>query len=120
MTGRHAATALADLLERENAALAALDLGGAAAMLAEKQQAVAALAAAPADTLPAAERRRLAERLRRLAEENRLLLEQGLRVQGRVIGMLVQALPRPAVPRYGAGGAIAPSGTAPLIVSARA
>lgn len=119
-----AAVALADTLTRENAALLAQDLAGAAAMLERKQAAAAAFAAAQAEASepapPDVDRQRLAAQLRDLATENRRLLEQAIRVQGRVIGIVARAAtPRPAMARYGATGAVARGAVAPVIVSAR-
>jgi hypothetical protein len=116
---------LVDILMRENAALQALDLPRAAAMLAEKQQAVDAFAAARTAAVSAASRpliELLAHRLQALAEENRLLLERSIAVQNRVIGVVARAASRVvAAPCYGAGGAIA-CATRPtaLALSARA
>ncbi len=116
-----AAAALADTLARENAALAALDLGAAAALLAEKRAATDTFVRAQAEPSgpPDAEQRRLAERLCRLAEDNRRLLERGIRVQGRVLGLVTKALPKPPAPRYGASGAMARAAMAPMMMSAR-
>ncbi len=113
------AVRLGDLLARENTALAALDLSGAAAMLAEKQEAAAGFALAceraGADaegaSLPAPELAALARRLDAAAAENRRLLERAVVVQGRVIATVARAVPRAlaaAAPRYGAGGGAAP------------
>lgn len=109
-----AAEALAATLARENAALSALDLARAAGLLAEKTAAAAAFAAAVESTrktggIPAAEQAQaaaLAEQLSSLGEGNRLLLEQALHVQGRVLDTIARALPKamPAAPRYGAAG----------------
>ena len=122
-----AAVALADTLARESAALAAMDLAGAAAMLPAKQAAAASFAAAQALPMPPAmpsqveALRAVAERLRDAAEENRRLLERALRVQGRVVGIVARAArPKPAAPRYAASGDLAPDRAAPLLVSARA
>ncbi|MDA8253872.1 MAG: hypothetical protein M0Z28_32510 [Rhodospirillales bacterium] len=115
-----AAVALADTLARENAALAALDLAGAAAMLDAKQAAAAAFAAAQATpAAPDAAHQRLAAQLRDLADENRRLLERAIRVQGRVLEVVARALPKPPGRRYGATGAPARGAVAPVIVSAR-
>jgi hypothetical protein len=121
---REAAERLADVLARENAALAALDLRGAAGMLAEKQQAAAAFAAAqPGAGNPPAE---LARRLRDLAQENREKLEYAINVQRRVIGIIARAI-RSTTPttrqggtRYGATGAMMAGRSAPVTLSARA
>ncbi len=118
---RAAAGALAEALEQENAALAALDLGQAAALFATKQAAADAFIAAQAEAAgtPDAAQRALAGRLRDLAEENRRLLEQGIRIQARVVGVVAKALPRPPAHHYGARGAPAQAAVAPVIVSAR-
>jgi len=103
-----AAELLADTLAAENAALAALDLPAATALLAEKRRATQSLLSAP----PAgATHRRAAEqaldRLRRLSEQNRALLERAIAVQGRVIEIVASAAMQAcAPPRYGAYGPI--------------
>ncbi len=114
-----AAERLATVLARENAALAALDLRGAAGMLAEKQQAAAAFVAAQpgAGTPPAA----MAQRLRDLAEENRARLEHAVAVQRRIIGIIARAVrSASAAPRYGATGVTAAGRPSPVTLSARA
>jgi flagellar biosynthesis/type III secretory pathway chaperone len=130
-----AGRALATLLERENAALAAMDLAGAAALYPAKDAAAAALAAAQREAGEAmrpaldAEQHRLAhelaERLRVLAEENRRLLERAIQVQGQVLGTIARAVamsaPRAQPPRYGATGAFSHARRqAPVVLSARA
>lgn len=119
MTLDDAASQLIDLLERENAALAMLELPAATALLAQKQAAAAAFAAALEQApgiVPAQ-----AEHLRAVAERNRRLLEQALLVQRRVVGMVARAVPKALAPaaRYGATGAVAAARTAPVVVSAR-
>jgi hypothetical protein len=124
-----AAVALADTLAQENEALAVLDFPRAAGLLEAKQRATEALSAAASraagSVQPDAEQlaRDVSARLRDLAAENKRLLEHAIGVQGRVIGMLAQAMPKPTsdAGRYGADGAIA--GTrqpAPMAISARA
>ena len=110
---------LAGVLERENAALAALDLRCAAGMLEEKQQAAAAFVAAqPGGGNPPAE---LARRLRDLAQENGRKLEHAMTVQRRIVGMITRAVRANApAPRYGATGAMAPARSPPFTLSARA
>ena len=130
-----AAEALAETLERENAALAAMDLAGAAALYPRKDAAAAAFAAAQkrlGDTMASAldaEQQRLArhlaERLRALADENRQLLERAIQVQGHVVGTIARAVsqmaPRAQAPRYGARGAMAETRRLPpVMLSARA
>lgn len=104
-----AAVRLAELLDRENAALAALDLPRAASMLADKQNAAAAFAVGQGgvEALQGTQRAAAedtARRLQTLAAENRRLLERAIAVQGRLIGTIVRALPPNAGPRYGARG----------------
>ena len=94
-----AAAALAETLEAENAALAALDLPRAAGLLGEKQRAVAEFA--EAEPNPAADR--MARRLRALALENKRLLERAIAVQGRVIGVVAQAAAASEKTGYGQG-----------------
>ncbi len=114
-----AAEHLAAVLARENAALAALDLRGAAGMLAEKQQAAAAFVAAqPGGRTPSTE---LAQRLRGLAQENRARLEHAVAVQRRIIGIIARAIRGTApAPRYGATGAMAAGRPVAITLSARA
>lgn len=115
-----AAERLADVLRRENAALAAMDLRGAAALLAEKQAAATALL----DSLAGggAPRPLHARLLSDLAAENRRRLEHAIAVQGRVIGLIARALRNatPPAPRYGASGVMVAGRPAPVTLSARA
>ena len=115
-----AAGQLCLLLERENAALSAFDLRGAAALVADKQAAanrLTALAQSRQAVEPAA-----ATRLRELTGQNRRLLQRAIAVQGQVIALIAGALPRQAgLPRYAASGT--PARTAapvPFTLSARA
>ena len=136
-----AVSRLAAVLMAENDALAALDLPRAGAMLAAKIQAMDAFVASQvlaAGVSPrtsngpfvgacASASPRAAgapnERLRALVEENQHLLATALTVQRRVIGIIVNALPRAmqgTAPRYGGGGrAVVPSLRA-VTISARA
>jgi len=99
------ATRLAQILEQENAALAAFDFPRATALLAEKQEALRLFAAEPPGNAPA--------RLRELADTNRRLLERAIAVQGRVIELVASALPPPATTgRYAATGAAVLGGPA--------
>lgn len=86
-----AGSLMADTLEAENAALAALDLPRAAGMLADKQRAVANLSAV--QTAPASREaaERMARRLQALAIENKRLLERAIAAQGRVIGAIARS-----------------------------
>ena len=130
-----AGEALAETLARENAALAAMDLAAAARLYPGKDAAAAAFSAAGdtvidgmVDSLSAEQRRlarELAERLRRLVEENRRLLERAMHVQGHVLGTVARAMaqvsPRRQPPRYGASGALADARRQPpVVLSARA
>lgn len=79
---------LAAALERENAALGALDLGAIGGLLADKEAALAGLAAAPPPP-PA-----LAEEVRAvvaLTAQNRSLLAHALAVQRGVIALVARA-----------------------------
>jgi hypothetical protein len=106
------AVRLADVLQRENTALAALDLARAASLVAEKRFAADAFALAQgiAGTLALQPHViDIASRLRDLAAENRRLLERAIAVQSRVIGVIARAMPPAATPRYAATGALARS-----------
>jgi hypothetical protein len=123
-----AAVELAEALARENEALTRLDLARAAAMLGAKRRAAEAFDHARTGTpgRAAAGEPRLAKaveaQLAALAEENRVLLERAIRVQGRVIGAIAEALPRAATAAgYRADGALAAGRKTPaLALSARA
>ena len=94
--------ALASILERENAALAAMDLTAAAALLPEK---TAVLAALP-DATPGAEAD-TARRVAGLAKENKDLLERAIAAQERVIGIVARAAVS-VQPVYGGSGRARP------------
>jgi hypothetical protein len=98
-----AAAALAKVLARENAALAALDFAAATALLPAKQEAAEAFARAVEAEAHAPADRATAERLQIL-----------------VLGLLAQALRPPVGPRYGMHGLLRDAAAAPVIVSARA
>jgi hypothetical protein len=119
---------LADVLARENAALQGLEITRACALLAEKTAAMEAFVAAQLNLnalsgLDRYELEALASRLRKLAAENKTLLERNITVQRRVIGIVAQAgrsaLTRSA-PRYGAKGRPAEASPMALALSARA
>ncbi len=93
-----AALRLADRLTAENAALAALDLSAAAALLADKQRAVQDLVAMQTATTGATLPQDLAINLRKLAEENRRLLERAIAVQGEVVSLVAGAIRQVAAP----------------------
>jgi hypothetical protein len=128
-----AAVALAATLAQENAALAAMDLAGAAGLLAEKEGATMAFTAAqrraggdPAGPLTGAQRdvaEQLGRQLSDLAAENRRLLERAILVQRRVVGTMVAAVPKAmgGAARYGATGAMAATRRPPpVVMSSRA
>lgn len=125
-----AANRLADVLERENAALAALDLSAAAAMLAAKEDAAASFARACESVTPPADQEEraalgvLATRLDAATRNNRGLLERGIEVQRRVLQIVARAVPRALLTQdaacYGAGGLAASPGQPPLTLSLHA
>lgn len=92
-----AAEHLAKTLEAENAALAALDLPRAAAMLEQKRQALASFTGALGTPVAGAEP--IGERLRSLAQDNKVLLERAIAAQGRIIALIAHAATPP--PGYG-------------------
>ena len=114
-----AAQRLADVLDRENAALRTMDLRKATALLPEKSVAVADLTAAgeagfapPNPVLIAT-----ARRLDNLASENRRLLERAIAAQQRVIGIVVRAVTAAvSEPSYGASARQARA-TGPIALS---
>ena len=118
------AAALADIIVRENAALEAVELAGAARFATSKQAAAEAFARASAKWSPGRdpELRRIVARLRVLAETNRRLLERGIEVQRRVIETLARAAPPPhGAVRYGATGSLsAARRVTPVALLARA
>jgi hypothetical protein len=120
-----AAAHLAEVLAAENAALVALDLPRAGAMLAEKSRAADAFVAAHTRSRGSPGAGADASvHLRSLVEENQLLLETAIKVQGRVIGIIARALPRalrdPSTTRYGAQGRMASARPVAVAVFARA
>jgi prepilin-type processing-associated H-X9-DG protein len=121
------AMALADALAEENRALDGLEFARAARWLEAKAQATSAFIAAQAWEAPAAmrTRRQVLEaavvRLRDLAAENKQLLERAVIVQRRVIGSIVDAIPKSGpAPRYGSSGAFADGHVRPMALSSRA
>jgi hypothetical protein len=89
---------LAALLAAENAALAAGMPERAGALLADKEQAIAALDHLPPGVAATAELRAAARRLAGLVAENRRLLARAIAVQGRVLDVLAQAAMPDALP----------------------
>ncbi len=97
-----AGSVLAKTLEAENSALASLDLPRAGSLLADKETAIAELAAAPVAPGQREAAERVARRLRALAAENKRLLERAIAAQGRVLGVVAQAAADTAAPKgYG-------------------
>lgn len=90
---------LADILAEENTALAALDLRAAVALLGDKRRAVEAFVAAQtaqAAVVPRDAAETVARRLQSLANENKALLTRALAAQGRVLGIIAQAVAAPS------------------------
>ena len=104
-----ASVLLLNTLEAENAALRRLDLPAAAALVCDKQEALARFDAARRSTPPAPglepRLRDVALRLQAALDENRRLLERAMAVQRRIMALLAQAA-REQMPeqRYGAQG----------------
>jgi flagellar biosynthesis/type III secretory pathway chaperone len=99
-----AANRLADVLARENAALKRMDFHAAIALVPAKQAALAEMTR-DGPPPPAASRfpgfQASAQRLRGLAEENRVLLERAITVQTRILGIVARAIaPVRQGPRY--------------------
>jgi hypothetical protein len=130
MDAMRAAEGLAELLARENAALAAMDLPSATALIEAKRAAADAFVAAQAKAaakgamsagaVPVPD---VVRRLGDLAAENRLLLERAMAVQQRVLAIIAEAAPRASAvaPRYGAAGGLVGARTAlPVAIAASA
>ena len=121
-----AAVDLAEILARENEALARMDLARAAAMLGAKRRAAEAFerayGAKPGHEAAGRPAGPVERQLADLAQENRRLLERAIRAQGRVIGTIAGAVARSADEGfYRADGARASRRKAPaLTLSARA
>ena len=90
MTTEAALRRLLDVLERENAALAALDLGAAACFAVEKSAALAAC-----DGPPPANQGPTLRALAAAANENRRRLEHALAIQARIIALIARAAQPP-------------------------
>ena len=110
-----AAVRLADVLQTENAALAAMNMPAAARLLPQKIAAADAFTAAQAGAGErhagryGVELEAVARRLQDLSAENRQLLERAMVVQGRVIATVAKAAratAERAKPGYGARGAL--------------
>jgi hypothetical protein len=114
---------LAAILAEENAALIAFDLGKTASLLLAKREATAQLleaqkngAAAPGPQFAAA-----LERIRELAEQNRILLLRAMTAQRRVMELVAQAAARPRPAScYAASGLHEAGQATPLALLAQA
>ena len=125
-----AAETVVALLTAENTALAAMDLGRAAGLAAEKTRAVEELLVArkalDAGALRDGRVREVARRLEGLTTENRTWLERGLAAQSEIIGIVVataQKLRRETgtgAARYTARGMSARTAGTALALSAQA
>ena len=113
---------LAEVLATENEALQAMNLPRAAAMLAEKEAALAAFSTASRSGPASPALHGAAKQLKAAADENRRLLERAMTVQTGVLGIVAQAArsAKPAPSRYGRTGAYAPPPAAGWALSARA
>lgn len=117
-----AVAGMAELLRAENAALAALDLGRAAAMQPAKSAAADRLlqcrergrtAATGSDPSVRQQAHAALQQLRELGTENRQLLQRAILVQGRVLATIAKAARRSnSAPRYGRAGRMVPTGQA--------
>jgi hypothetical protein len=94
---------LFQVLNEENAALRAHDLGAAARLLPGKQAAITALEKLELAGDKATLRQRLHE-LNQLVEENRDLLRQGIALQSQVIGIVAGAARHASASGYGSSG----------------
>lgn len=118
-----AGEALARVLERENAALAGMEFGDLAPLVAEKAEATAGFARAreAAPSVPASGRVEVAalhERLAGLMAENRRLLARGLAAQSGLVDVIARLLAdADPLPGYGPP---APRRPPPRAVSAQA
>jgi hypothetical protein len=117
-----AASRLADVLERENAALAVMNLPQAGAMLAEKTAAIVALAVFDDGAIVPGHPDLVfaARRLDGLARDNRRLLERAMAAQMRLIGIVARAAAASVAQQsYGARGRMAHVAR-PMALSTRA
>jgi hypothetical protein len=114
-----AVEALANVLERENAALQQLDLPTAVALVPEKETAIQRLSRESAGP-PVPEQSGIAERLIRLTRENHALLERAIKVQARVIEIVARSYKAPPELRtYGPNGAPSASRASGVAFSSR-
>ena len=111
MTGHptlRAARALCAVLEAENDALQAIDIGRANALLGDKQAATDAFLATRKliDSAPPMEWTEMVKRLGFLARDNKRLLERAMVAQNRLMACVARAIARamPDASGYGAQG----------------
>jgi hypothetical protein len=117
-----AAHDLCVVLEAENSALQAMDIGRANALLGDKQAAANRLMNTRAliETAPALEWAEAGRRLGILAADNKRLLERAMVAQNRLMACIAHAVARvlPAASGYGAGGFTArPASLPPVALS---
>ena len=115
------AKTLVTILERENAALAAMDLRRATALLAEKSAAVDAYATS-CRTRTTAPQRDLVARIDTLVAENGALLDRAMNAQREILAAIVTATRRArgGATRYTARGTMAGDGRTPMAMLSRA
>ncbi len=117
----HAAQRLADLLTQENTALQHMDFVAATALVPAKEAALSELTRQPAMTAIPPALATLAQKIGRLADENRVLLERAIAVQTRVVRIVARACAPPPAAHYGGPPPRAPSNRATaLALSTRA
>jgi hypothetical protein len=124
-----AAIQLAETLERENAALDALDIPCATRWIDAKSRALSDVQALITDSCTARDDERdvaeyVGRRLQAEVARNKRLLERALLVQGRIIGMIARAVPRAVAAnasRYAPNGGMHSADLKqPIAVSSRA
>ncbi len=123
---------LVQILEKENVALAALDMPAAAEILATKNRATenfstayqaAIRTGATAENDDRTKLERIHERLTALGQDNRRLLERAIGVQSNLVASITQALPAgdPIAPVYGGRGKVTSAvQRSPVALSAKA
>jgi predicted transcriptional regulator len=106
-----AAAALADLLERENAALRVHDFAATANLAEAKRKLSNRITAQNDIVMPSRQQAassgayaNLRARLEKALAENKQLLEAAMNIQTQVIGIVLQAIEAPAVPNYQENG----------------
>jgi hypothetical protein len=120
-----AARALCAVLEAENGALRAMDIGRANGLLADKQAAIDQLLATRRliSSAPALRWAEAGQLLAALADDNKRLLERAMVAQNRVMACIARAIARamPAASGYGAPGCMPrPRNLPPVALSSSA